>query len=191
MTPVSKEFTEDLPPDAIGRASLEDSGQASTTASDLLFDVVLYPNRSLRPAGFIAVMAVVVGISFIAGFYFFVLGAWPVAGFFGLDALLVYGAFRLNYRDGRTREWVRLSRDTLSVRRVLPSGHEKRWRIQPFWARVEIDDPVEHHSQLRIVSHGRSVIIGSFLAPEERGELAVALRGALNKAKETVQPSSV
>ena len=32
---------------------------------------------------------------------FLLAGAWPVFGFFGLDVLLVYWAFRLNYRRAR------------------------------------------------------------------------------------------
>ena len=35
-------------------------------------------------------------------------GAWPVMGFFGLDVLLVYVAFKLNYRSGRLYETVEL-----------------------------------------------------------------------------------
>jgi uncharacterized membrane protein len=43
-------------------------------------------------------------ISFITGVLFLAAGAWPVLGFFGLDVLLVYIAFRLNYRSGRLYE---------------------------------------------------------------------------------------
>ncbi len=44
-------------------------------------------------------MAVLGGVSFAAGMVFLLMGAWPVFGFFGLDVLLVYWAFRANYRD--------------------------------------------------------------------------------------------
>ena len=37
------------------------------------------------------------------------MGAWPVMGFFGLDVLLVYCAFKLNYRAGRLCEIVELT----------------------------------------------------------------------------------
>ena len=40
------------------------------------------------------------GLSFVSGMIFVLLGAWPVFGFFGLDVLLVYLAFRANYRAG-------------------------------------------------------------------------------------------
>jgi uncharacterized membrane protein len=49
---------------------------------------------------------------------------------------------------------------------------------------VLIDDPVKHSSQLRLVSHGKELIVGAFLAPEERGKLAKRLKEALAAARE-------
>src|SRR5215510_4268207 len=62
-----------------------------------LFSAIITPHRSLNSTGFLAVMLLVSGFSFVAGMVFFLLGAWPVVGFLGLDVLLVYWAFRLNY----------------------------------------------------------------------------------------------
>ena len=90
-------------------------GKAATLASDgpsaYLFDALLTPNRSLPRAGFIAVMAAVTLISAGLGVYFVLHGAWPVFRFFGLDVLLLFLAFRLNYRSGRASEIVRLTPD--------------------------------------------------------------------------------
>ncbi len=36
--------------------------------------------------------------------FFMATGAWPIGLFFGLDFLLLYGAFLLNYRAARARE---------------------------------------------------------------------------------------
>ena len=94
-------------------------------------------------------------------------------------ASLVWLAFRLSYRQGRLCERVRMTPDDLFVSRVLPSGHESRWRLQPFWTRVAIDRPVRHESQVRLVSKGGVLILGSFLSPKERGEFADALSAAL------------
>ena len=65
------------------------------------FRVVLTPHRSLGPKGFLALMLAFGAISFATGIVFYIAGAWPVVGFLGLDVLLVYVAFRLNYRSGR------------------------------------------------------------------------------------------
>ena len=63
-----------------------------------IFSAVITPHRSLGGPGFWLLMAAVAGLSFVAGIVFLLLGAWPVFGFLGLDVLLVFWAFRANYR---------------------------------------------------------------------------------------------
>jgi uncharacterized membrane protein len=147
------------------------------------FDAVLNPHRSLSPKGFLILMLALGGISFVAGVAFLAMGAWPVFGFFGLDVLLVYVAFKLNYRSGKLVEAVRLTDRQLHIRRIHPGGRIQEWSFQPYWVRVEMDDPPEHASQLTLSSHGRSLNIGAFLVPEERLELAQALTAALERWK--------
>jgi uncharacterized membrane protein len=143
------------------------------------FDAVLYPNRSLSPLGFYALMGAIVLLSGAIGAGFMLAGAWPVSGFLGLDVLLLYLAFRWNYRQGRRAELIRLDRDGLRVRQVGPDGRTREWRFEPHWVRVTIDDPVRHDSQLVLSSHGRALAVGAFLTADERGEIAKALRAAL------------
>jgi len=38
---------------------------------------------------------------------------------------------------------------------------------------------VEHESRLVLSSHGQSLVVGAFLSPDERGEMADALEDAL------------
>ena len=40
-----------------------------------------------------------IALNLAAGITFYLLGAWPVVGFMGLDVVLVWWAFRLNYAD--------------------------------------------------------------------------------------------
>ena len=145
----------------------------------LLFDAVLYPHRSLPPRGFALLMILISAVSFAAGLAFLLMGAWPVMGFFGLDVLLIYVAFRVSYRSGRISETLRMSRSELSIRRILPNGKMLSWSFQPYWLRVEMDDPPRHRSELTLSSHGRRLVIGAFLSPDERIEVARALRAAL------------
>ena len=151
------------------------------TKEDLLFDAVLRPHRSLSKPGFLIVMGVLTVVSFCAGMVFLLQGAWPVMGFFGLEVGLVYIAFRLNYRSGRLFETLQLGPAELLVRRVDPAGRAASWTFQPNWLRVQMDNPPEHESQLVLTSHGRSLTIGAFLTPEERLEVALALRTALSQ----------
>ncbi len=150
----------------------------------LLLNACLRPNRSLSPRGFIILMSVVCAISFVGGLAFFIAGAWPVVGFMGFDVLLIYLAFRINYRDGRNYETLCMTQSELEVTKVNFRGEARRWQFQPAWLQVHIDNPVEHDSALTLRSHGRSLIIGHFLTPEERAEVANAITDALNKARQ-------
>ena len=55
-------------------------------------------------------MSLIAAVSFLSGIFFWSLGAWPVFGFFGLDVLLIYIAFRMNFRAARRYETIRLGR---------------------------------------------------------------------------------
>lgn len=151
--------------------------------SPFLLDAVLTPHRSLPPQGFILLMAAVAGVSFVTGMVFVSMGAWPVMGFFGLDVLLFYWAFRLSYRSARLCEVVRVTRQQLTVQRVQPDGRRQTWRFEPAWARVELLKPEEHDCTLRLASGRERLVIGAFLPPEERVEFAQTLKEALNAAR--------
>lgn len=149
----------------------------------LYMDAVLRPNRSLPNVGFLVLMGVLTAASFAAGVLFVSMGAWPVFGFFGLDVLLVYLAFRLSYRSGRLREEVRVGGDAAEIVRVHPAGHVQRWRAQPALARVEVDRPMKHDGQVRLVSSGRVLVLGAFLSPPEREAFGGRLREAMEAAR--------
>ncbi|MEQ8357411.1 MAG: DUF2244 domain-containing protein [Kiloniellaceae bacterium] len=156
----------------------------ATSGNLPLFDVELRPHRSLSPRGFLLLMLAVCGLSFTAGLAFYLAGAWPVIGFLGADVLLIYLAFKINYRSGRLVERLRLTPEVLIVRRVWPGGTSRSWEFQPYWLQVELPNPPRHDSQLVLRSHGRSLAIGSFLTWEERAEVAEALRRALARARQ-------
>lgn len=148
-----------------------------------LLSLVLRPYRSLSRFGFILFMAGVVSVYVIVGGYFFAIGAWPVFGFMGVEVLLLYILFRLNYRDARVFETVDMTPSNLEIRKVDAQGRSSRHDFKPHWLRVEIDDPPEHHSQLTIASHGRSLTLGAFLTPGERVEVAGEIRDALRRLR--------
>ena len=170
---------EDMPPTLVGRAGAAPEPVASE--NDFRFHALLYPNRSLSPDGFKRVLGLVVVVNLINAFVYVSVGAWPVAFFCGLDILIVWLAFQASYVSGRRHERIMLTEDALWVSRVLPSGHETRWRLDPRAARVRIERPLRHETQARIVERGRTLVVGSFLSPKERGELADALDTALRR----------
>ncbi len=152
-----------------------------------LFEATLYPHRSLPPGGFWLLMAAVAGVSFTVGLMFAAAGAWPIMGFFGIDVLLFYIAFRFSYRSGRLIETVRLTRDELLVRRIHPNGRVDEWRLQPYWLRIDAVPTLEEigapTAEVRLSSHGRHLGIGRFLTDDERDDFSQALGDALRRCR--------
>ncbi len=151
----------------------------SLTPERVFFDAWLRPNASLSPRGFKRVMIAFSLFALSLGLLFFSIGAWPIVGFLGLDILLVYGLLKLNYRRAHRYERLRLTESGLTVERVKPGAAREKLDIEPTWLQINMDDPPEHESQLILRSHGKEIKVGAFLTPEERLEVAQALRTAL------------
>jgi uncharacterized membrane protein len=149
-----------------------------------LFSAVVTPHRSLSHAGFLIVMAAVGGVSFVAGMVFLLLGAWPVFGFFGLDVLLVYWAFRANYRAAAAFEEVTVTASELRVRQVTHRGKASEWSFNPLWVRLERESHEEFGiERLFLVARGQRLPIASLLGPREKESFAAALGAAIGEAK--------
>jgi uncharacterized membrane protein len=160
------------------------SGKADQTQAEPgAFHAVLTPYRSLGPSGFLILMLIFGAMSFVTGVVFLVAGAWPVLGFFGLDIVLVYIAFRLNYRSGRLYETVDLTPARFTLTRVHPSGRQERFDCNPYWARVNLREWPDGRTILSIDSQGREHAFGRFLTDDERRDLASALKEALLQAR--------
>lgn len=147
------------------------------------FDATLLPHRSLPREGFHALIAALIAANLVLGVPMFLFGAWPVIGFMGLDVALVVFLFRLNYKSGRLSETLKLTDTDLIVTRIDPEGVVEESRLEAAWLRVEMDDPPEHESRLVLVSRGNRLVVGRFLTPEERLEVAIDLREALARMK--------
>jgi len=151
---------------------------------DVIFSATLVPHRSLGRRGFFVLMAGIGGLWFLTGLYFWSLGAWPIFGFFGLDFLALYIAFKLNYRAARAYEEVAVSRAALVVRKVAASGRAQELRFNPHWVRLEVEKNRDEGVR-RIVLRSRDgrVPVGAFLNPEDRGSFARAFGAALVAAR--------
>jgi uncharacterized membrane protein len=154
------------------------------TAEPKLFSALLTPHRSLNRTGFVVLMGFLSVISFAAGIAFLLMGAWPVFGFFGLDVLLVYWAFRVNFRRAKATEEISVTPSELRVRRVSHRGHVAEWVLNPLW--VQLDQKIHAEfgiEELYLVSKGRRVAIASFLGPDEKASFVKALTAALQAAR--------
>jgi uncharacterized membrane protein len=149
-----------------------------------LFSALLTPHRSLSSTQFSVLMTFVCAISFAAGVMFWRMGAWPVFGFFGLDALLIWWAFKVNYRRGNATEQISITPSELRIRRVSHRGHVVEWVLNPLWVQLDQKTHAEFGiERLYLVSRGRRVSIASFLGPDEKASFAKALIAALQAAR--------
>src|SRR5258705_4702695 len=152
--------------------------------SELIFlDGIVEPNKPLGPRALTMVVGFVALVSFCAGILFAFRGAWPVTPFFGADVLLLAWAMRASVRASRKREHLVLTSEKLLIERHGARGDVRREEINPYWLRVDHDDPELLGAELALVSRGRRWIVGSFLGAEERTNLAEALRRALRDAR--------
>lgn len=147
----------------------------------VLFRRVLRPHRSagglvlFRVLLLLAIALTALSMTFIA------LGAWPVSGFLGLELVLLAGAFWLNERQRRMCETIDLTERELVVERIDSRGRRQRWAFQPHWLRLRALVRDGRNVGLELRSHGRSLVIGAFLSPEEIDELGRMLEDALRR----------
>lgn len=164
----------------LGKPDLDEAGAAERP----VFDATITPHRSLGQDGFRLVMTLVCLVGVAASIPFMLLGAWPVAGFFGLDIVALFIAFKVNFNAARAFERIVVTPLEVLLRKVSHHGREKVWRSNPAWTRLEREDDEDYGLlELSLVSRGRRTVIASALSPREREGFAQALGSALAKAR--------
>src|SRR6516225_11125887 len=168
----------------MGMMNGDNNSGAQIPLDPKIFAALVTPHRSLSPTGFLILMTCLGGLSFVSGIVCVSIGAWPVFGFFGLDVLLVYLAFRANYRTARAYEEVTVTASELTVRKVNHRGLVRQWTLNPLWVRLE---RIFHEEfgieRLFLVFRGRRLVIARFLSPAENASFARALTSALGEAR--------
>ncbi|HQY73255.1 MAG TPA: DUF2244 domain-containing protein [Aestuariivirga sp.] len=142
---------------------------------------ILTPHRSLSRKGFIVLMLVIAGFNFTLGMVFYLIGAWPVLGFMGLDVALILWAFRANFADARRAEHIEITADELVLRRLAEDMPAQEQRFARRWVRVELAEDPERElvGPLYLRFGGKRTEIASFLGAKERLSFANALKAAL------------
>lgn len=144
--------------------------------------IVSHPHRSLGPTGFRALLCVVAAVNAIGAIYFSSLGAWPVAGFMGLDVIAVLVAFRLSYAQARAFERISIDPTHMVIEQYDAKGRMTREQLASYWAQVVFEGD-ETQGQIRVRSHGRSIAVGTHLPGPERHVFAGRLKEALREVR--------
>jgi uncharacterized membrane protein len=160
-------------------------GNADLTMNDLpVFSAELHPYRSLGRNGHRIFFIIAGALSIAHMAVFMISGAWPVVLFFGLDFLVLFGAFWLNNRAAKAREVVSLSRTNISIRKINPSGRETEHAFNPLWARFLVSRKAKIGiTAMHVRGNGRETDVGTFLPLDDRERFASAFSGALARVK--------
>jgi uncharacterized membrane protein len=155
---------------------------------DILFSATLRPNPPMSAATLKLILGAVATVNLVFAILFVMRGAWPIMPFMGLDIALLAWAFHASRVAARRREELQVTRSSLHLDRIPPRGHPTHIEFNPYWVRVELEEPPQCASRLMLKSHGRVEQIGAFLPPAERRSTAQALKAAIWKARETPPP---
>ncbi len=151
--------------------------------------ITIWPHRSLTKKGFIIVMVALASLAFCIGLGFFLLGAWPVIGFLGLEILIVWGAFKLNYRAAKRRQTLQADSHTLQITDFFPNGKRQDQEIPTGWIKVSLtpsqspDVSARNRQKVIVSSHGKHVAVGDFLHPAETPDLARRVQSMVDRAQ--------
>lgn len=155
--------------------------------SRAVFTAELRPHRSLGRTGFRLLMGLAFVICFVNVIFFLVTGALPVAMFFGVDFILLYGAFWLNYRAAKARELVDLTPTQLQIRKISPAGRIRESRYNPFWTRFDVERHEEFGiTAMAVIGEGHRTTLGNFLDRDSRESFAGAFASALASVKRRI-----
>jgi len=153
-------------------------------AETLLFNATLRPNPPMSAAALKLVVAIVATINLAFATWFVTHGAWPITPFMGADIALLGWALHASRVAARRREEVCVTRSSLRVERFPPRGMPTHFEFNPYWVRVELEEPPRSANRLTLRSHGRVEQIGAFLPSAEKQSVAKALKAAVWKARE-------
>ncbi|MHA1188843.1 MAG: DUF2244 domain-containing protein [Alphaproteobacteria bacterium] len=169
---------------ASGNLSLTTDPRSPRPSGKPDFSALLTPHRSLGPHGFVILMVMIGAPSFVAGLLFYRFGAWPIVGFFGLDFLLIWLAFHLNFRSARAYEEIDIQVSALTIRKVAANGRAHVDIFNPAWVRLDIArDNEDSVAAIHVFFRDKAVQIGAFLNPQDRTEFAAAFADALMSAR--------
>ncbi|WP_428374845.1 DUF2244 domain-containing protein [Lichenicoccus sp.] len=149
----------------------------------VLFEARMTPNSSLSAQARTVVILLLTGASVAIGTLFWVLGAWPVPGFCGLEVLLACMLLYRNARDLRRAEWIELREQSLLLTRIDSNQGKLERRLSPYWLRVDLHDRPGSIVRVRLHGHGVQEEIGRFLDEVGRRVLAQELRVALHSCR--------
>ncbi|MEM9717293.1 MAG: DUF2244 domain-containing protein [Pseudomonadota bacterium] len=170
--------------------TLSDFFEATDRTDDPLFQVTLWPHRSLSNEGFVTTILLLC-MGFVV----------PLTAFFGTPifwavlppiALAVWGlwyAIQRTNKDGSLTESLKIWPDMVAVYRKNPREQDQFWCAHPSFVRVNMRQDTEIEHYVTLSGGNREIELGSFLTADERLKLFEELDRQIYQAKFPPQPS--
>jgi uncharacterized membrane protein len=146
-----------------------------------VFEALIVPHRSLSPRGLAILMTVIGALCALIVLRFWLIGAWPVAGFGVVEIGLAIFLLRLNANRARARELILLSEQALRIVRTDQHGRREERVLATGWLNAVIEEPAGKVPRLLLVARGVREEIATTLGEVEKRDLWVALREALHR----------
>ncbi len=155
-------------------------------ASAAVFEAMIVPHRSLSARGMRLLIGGLGGVGLFTSVLFWWLGAWPIAGFNGVELALAVVLLRINARAARASEMLLLDEGSLRIVRTAPDGTRQERRLPAAWLNVVVQERQGRVPGLWLVGQGRQEEVAKTLGEHEKLDLANALRAALHRLRHPV-----
>ena len=156
---------------------------APSPASPIIDVITLWPHRSLSQRGFALLLVILGSLAIAIGLGFFLIGAWPVIGFMGLELGVLYIAFRLNYRDGKVCEQLLIHARGIDIVRISAKGAQTRQTLPSLWIEAQLIKQKGRRRILQLRHHHDFYEIGAFLPPAEKKDLMAMINQRISDAR--------
>jgi uncharacterized membrane protein len=152
----------------------------------ILFQAEVTPHRSLSSRGLRVIIAFVCVVGLGTTTLFWAMGAWPIAGFNGVEILLAIVLLREHQKSARAKEILWLSEAGLRIRRVDARGRTNEFLLPAGWLNVVLAERPGRVPGLYLAARGAQVEVAMSLGEPEKRDLAEALAGALHRVRNPV-----
>jgi len=124
------------------------------------------------------------GVTLAVALYFAMQGLWTALPYAGLEILALGAAFYISARQAKRRELITIDERVVRISRSGWNLSENLAQLAEFprgWAQVVLQPSRIrwYPSRLLLRAHGKELEVGSFLAEDERQQLAKALSQAV------------
>jgi uncharacterized membrane protein len=144
-------------------------------------EFTLRPHRSLDLKGKYLFYGSLLASGALSNYFILKSGAWPIAIFVDLAIAGAAAGMALSTRSGKEYERIILDEREVVIKHFQPGQqNEKEFRLPHYMLKVETRcDPTGRCEAIILRARGKAVEIGNFLPPDEKQEVADALRQSI------------